>query len=281
VANTPFQALCWTAGKMISFIFLLILSFISSISSLGYIEPVDCDEKMTIDHALIQYQHSSNPPPGFIYSLYATNSICYKCSRTLVANDNQQCALLFTPHPYRLYILLENETTSTVLTTRDYTFGEHGSYVVSYDNQEIIIDEEKEPIDSLRPLVDLLSVILVFTFLVFLPSLGNSLPPPSLSHLHSLLIFPFDLMSPLAVVMCSLRLCKEQFHEFKQGTIVEPDSFSAFFMDTFINPGFLNDVRPHVPFSLRQLTPLSLTHRTTHHNNKKNHFLKTHNLLNV
>jgi hypothetical protein len=42
--------------------------------------------------------------------------------------------------------------------------------------------------------------------------------------------------------MCSLRLCKEQFHEFKQGTIVEPESVSAFLVETFINPGFLNDV---------------------------------------
>jgi hypothetical protein len=157
------------------FLFIFVFSFcISRISSLGYIEQVDCDEKMTIDHALIFYDGDS----AGAYSFYATNSICYKCSRTLVADEDQQCALLFTPHPYRLYITSKNDS-ETILTQRDYTFGEHGVYTVSYDsdNKKIIIIENKEPIDSLKPLMNLLTVIFVFTFLVFLPSLGNLSSP--------------------------------------------------------------------------------------------------------
>jgi hypothetical protein len=40
--------------------------------------------------------------------------------------------------------------------------------------------------------------------------------------------------------VCSLRLCRDQFDEWKQGTIVNEDSTSAFLLKTFINPGFLD-----------------------------------------
>jgi hypothetical protein len=166
-------------------LFLLFLSSLSSVLSIGYIEQVDCDEKMSVNQALIKYRYENpNSENGIIpssslslssstpFSLYGTNHICYKCSKTLIANEQNQCGLLFSPHPFRLYIL-ENET-QHVMTKRDYTFGEHGIYTITYNSgtNKITIDEEKEPVDSLRPLMDLLSVIFVFTFFLFLPSLG-------------------------------------------------------------------------------------------------------------
>lgn len=186
------------------FLFFLLLSLLPSFLSVGYIEHVDCDEKISIDQALIKYRYDTsslsthsmttstildtsthdsvisthgtgineNSMINSSFSLYGTNHICYKCSKTLIANEQNQCALLFSPHPYRLYIL-DNET-QQVMTKRDYTFGEHGIYTITYNpnTNKMTIDEDKEPVDSLRPLMDLLTVIIVFTFFLFLPTLG-------------------------------------------------------------------------------------------------------------
>lgn len=44
------------------------------------------------------------------------------------------------------------------------------------------------------------------------------------------------------VVACSLRFCKEQFHEFRQSAIVDQDSTGAFVLKNFINPAYLEEV---------------------------------------
>lgn len=151
-------------------ILLLILNFVlyfQSILCRGYIEQADCNSKLSIDEALIKYQTNNNQN-----ILYATNKECYKCSRTFVSS-NEECALLFTPHQFRLYIV--NNNTEKVISKRDYTFGEHGIYLIKYDDitNKINIEEEKEPINSLKPLEDLLIVIFLIVFFVFLPSIGK------------------------------------------------------------------------------------------------------------
>lgn len=179
------------------------------IYSIGYIQSdISCNTKMSIDQSLLKFHTDNN-----LYSLYGVNHICYKCSKILIANENNQCAMVFTPHSYRLYILYNM---TDIITKRDYLFGEHGVYIITFNHnsQEITIDEEKSPIDSMKPLIDLFIVIIIFTFFIFLPTL---------------------------IVICSLRCCKEQFNEFKQITIVDQDSISAFMLKTFINEGFLDD----------------------------------------
>lgn len=173
-------------------ILLFILSFLlnfQDILSTGFIEESDCDSKMSIDQALIQFQTNKD------VSLFATSHICYKCSRTYVA-ENNQCALLFTPHPFRLYIV-ESNTTSVVISKRDYTFGEHGIYTISYgiDNEnpnKIIIKEEKQPVDTYKPLISLLIVIFTLTFFVFLPTMSKFI---IVIIIHQLLLLLFVIMN--------------------------------------------------------------------------------------
>lgn len=151
----------------ISLFFFFTQDLLLTVQGIGYIESdVSCDEKMGIDQALIKFRTTNS-----LYSLYGTNHICYKCSKTLIAATNNDCALIFTPHPFRLYIL-ENNT--NVMVKKDYEFGEHGEYIITYNENtnKITIDEEKPPIDSLKPLTTLLTVIIIMTFFVFLPTLG-------------------------------------------------------------------------------------------------------------
>ena len=153
--------------------FLVIIQF-SGVLSKGYIEECDCSSKMSIDQALIKYSTLQNDT-----SLYIKNSRCYKCSKVYVG-DNNQCALFFTPHSFRLYIV-NTQNNSIIYTKRDYKFGEHGIYTVSYNSNTIEIFEEKEPIDTYKPLQSLVIVIIVITFFVFLPSIRKIFPSCSCS----------------------------------------------------------------------------------------------------
>jgi hypothetical protein len=149
------------------FAFVLGLQLLNRALGVGYVDMADCSEELGMDQALIRFEN----PQASAVSLYAKNSLCYRCSRTLVANENDQCALLFTPHLWRIYIVDNNS--SSVISKRDYTFGEHGKYTIALSAEgQVTISEDKQPIDSMKPLNTLLIVLFVVTFIAFLPSIG-------------------------------------------------------------------------------------------------------------
>jgi heparan-alpha-glucosaminide N-acetyltransferase len=98
-------------------------------------------------------------------NLFAVNSQCYRCSKTLVSNGTiNNCASLFTPHYWRLYIESKDGIN---LASTDYTFGEWGEYSVKSVGSSISVIETKQPINSLEPLwilVGVLIAIIAFSF---------------------------------------------------------------------------------------------------------------------
>lgn len=156
---------------MRTLLFLVFCCVLGAVASESAIEPVDCTAKMLIDQALITYEIDD----GSTLQLFATNSQCYKCVKSIVATSNGQCALLFTPHEWSLYIV--DSTTNHVVAQRDYTFGEHGKYTISLSSSnKIRISEDKEPTDSMAPLNTLIIIICVIVFLAYVPSIGNYSP---------------------------------------------------------------------------------------------------------
>lgn len=105
----------------------------------------ECNVRLSIDRALIQFDTAA---VGM--ELFATNSYCYKCSKSLIASESGSCAILFTPHEWSIYAV--NNETKQVFATKEYTFGEHGEYIVSYSQGQLSVNEVKSPIDTYTPL---------------------------------------------------------------------------------------------------------------------------------
>jgi heparan-alpha-glucosaminide N-acetyltransferase len=120
----------------------------------------ECEVRLSIDRALIQFEVAE-----FGVELFATNSYCYKCSKSLIASGNGECAVLFSPHEWSLYAI--SNQTQEVLASKDYTFGEHGEYVVSYTEGSLYVSEEKSPIDSYTPLYIVSGLIVALILVTF------------------------------------------------------------------------------------------------------------------
>lgn len=120
----------------------------------------ECEVRLSMDRSLIQFEAMD-----FGVQLFATNSYCYKCSKSLIASENGNCAILFTPHEWSLYAI--SNQTQEILASKEYTFGEHGEYIVSYDGGSISISEEKSPIDSYTPLYIVTGLIIALIIVTF------------------------------------------------------------------------------------------------------------------
>lgn len=115
-------------------------------------------------------------------SLYATNSDCFKCSKTLMANgslavgdDMYQCASVYTPFAWKLFAVAND---GTVLARAKYTFGERGHYGISTVENEVSaaaggagislhIEQTEKPVDSLEALYILGSILIVIVVVAF------------------------------------------------------------------------------------------------------------------
>lgn len=78
------------------------------------------------------------------------------------------------PHEWHLQVV--DTTDGSVKATRDYTFGEHGEYNITYMTSDngMSIDELKGGIESLKPLNTFIGVLCAFVFLCFfLPYMNN------------------------------------------------------------------------------------------------------------
>ncbi len=74
--------------------------------------------------------------------------------------------MLFTPHEWQLRIL---NAAGAEAASDSFTFGEHGSYLVNYNDATgaMSIIETDAPIDSLKPLVTFIGVLFAFIVLSF------------------------------------------------------------------------------------------------------------------
>lgn len=139
-------------------ILVLLFGVVSLVKATNYIDPMtSCDEEINeVDRAKVFYSN------GYGFDLYATNSLCYRCSRTLAASSlpggNNSCVSMFTPHLWKLYIVATADP-DTVLAKTTYTFGDEGEYHITYENNEIVIEETNSPTDGMFPLYVLFGVI--------------------------------------------------------------------------------------------------------------------------
>ena len=139
-------------------------------------------------------------------SLYAINSRCYQCSKTLVAkglsSGVSSCATMYTPHMWHLFLVdssssskeimihlnnIYSHTTTTssdtgfnkndryravsesnIISVASYTFGDHGEYDI-YPNADLSIKivETKRPRDVMLPLYVLFGVICAIAIVSF------------------------------------------------------------------------------------------------------------------
>jgi hypothetical protein len=131
------------------------------VQSTNYVDPMGaCDDSIDeVDRAKIFYSNSQG------FDLYATNSLCHKCSRTFAAkgltNGDYSCVSMFTPHMWKLYIVDPNDP-NTVLAKTTYTFGDEGEYHITTDpsnNFAITVTETNSPTDVMLPLYVLFGVL--------------------------------------------------------------------------------------------------------------------------
>lgn len=160
---------------------LLLVGFLSALClqklsyAANYVDPLSsCDEEIDeVDRAKVFYAGV----PG--YNLYATNSLCYRCSKTLVAKASTDgsfsCAAMFTPHLWKLYIVNDaadsTYTDNAAISHTTYTFGDAGEYQVNIDaNNNFAIDvvETESPTNAMLPLYVLLAIL----FTIVLGSFG-------------------------------------------------------------------------------------------------------------
>lgn len=140
---------------------------------------VDCGSKLYIDEALVRFSSDE----ADVYVLQGRNTNCHKCSWSDVATANtcrsvrcqasllllliSACSTLFTPHEWHLRVL--DITNGGVVASRDYLFGEHGEYELIFASTGggLQIVETKGGINSLKPLVTFIGVLIAFIFLCF------------------------------------------------------------------------------------------------------------------
>ena len=143
------------------FTVLLIALWACVVMSTNYVDPMDaCDDSIDeVDRAKIFYSSVEG------YDLYATNSLCHKCSRSFAAKglgvDNFSCVSLFTPHMWKIYIV-DSSDPGTVLSKTTYTFGDEGEYHITVDPNNdfaITVTETNSPTDTMMPLYILLGVL--------------------------------------------------------------------------------------------------------------------------
>ena len=77
--------------KVILF-FLLCLGAINAEGEPSIEADTECDVRLSIDRALIEFQCDETG-----VELFATNSFCYKCAKSIIASSSGSCAILFTP----------------------------------------------------------------------------------------------------------------------------------------------------------------------------------------
>ena len=127
--------------------------------------PVSCNAEMDVDNAEIFFEAPET------YELYAVNSECYTCSNTLLSlggynfegNYTSSCSQVFTPHEWKLKLM----NNSIEVSSKSYTFGEHGKYIITTSSSnDIIITEYKSPDNSNLPLYILIASVVVFCILV-------------------------------------------------------------------------------------------------------------------
>jgi hypothetical protein len=126
-----------------------------------------CNQRLSVDRALIKF--ATSPAEGEVnggVQLEATNSYCYRCAKTVIASGDGSCAVLFSPHEWTLYAV--NNVTMEVLAAKDYTFGEHGEYTVTYTQAEgLLVSEDKSPIDSYTPLYVVAGLVVALAVATF------------------------------------------------------------------------------------------------------------------
>lgn len=73
---------------------------------------------------------------------------------------------MFSPHEWHLRVIAAD---GTVVATKDYTFGEHGEYNVTFSSAggALQVHEIKEGIDSMKPLNTFIGLLCAFVFLCF------------------------------------------------------------------------------------------------------------------
>lgn len=144
-----------------AFVAVILASFPSWVCGQAIMEGVNCEETLAINDALVSFT-TDNPDD---YVLQGRNSYCYKCAWSRVAASGT-CSHLFSPHEWHLRVL--DQSTGSVVAKKDYTFGEHGEYNVTYDfSHGLQVHEVREGIDSMKPLTVLISMLIVFIFLCF------------------------------------------------------------------------------------------------------------------
>lgn len=148
-------------------VFLSTLFIAAPVFATNYIDPLSsCDDSIDeVDRAKIFYSNADG------YDLYATNSLCHRCSMTLVAKATTDgsftCASMFTPHMWKLYIVNSQDPSASTadpvsVSKTTYTFGDEGEYHISTnpnDNFAITVTETNSPMDAMFPLYVLIGVL--------------------------------------------------------------------------------------------------------------------------
>jgi hypothetical protein len=141
------------------FVLLCVALCVTLSVATNYIVPLDScsDEIDEVDRAKIFYKNVEGK------DLYATNSLCYRCSMTFVASGSNSgefsCANMFVPHLWKLYIV-DSSNIDVALSKTTYTFGDNGEYEIIGDkNNFMTITETSAPRDAMYPLYVLYGVI--------------------------------------------------------------------------------------------------------------------------
>lgn len=144
--------------KLAMKLFVFVVALVGLVRATNYVDVMTaCDEEINeVDRAKVIYSNANG------FDLYATNSLCYRCSRTLAATSlpggNNSCVSMFTPHLWKLYVVASSNP-DVVLAKTTYTFGDEGEYHISYENNAITITETNSPTNAMMPFYVLLGVI--------------------------------------------------------------------------------------------------------------------------
>ena len=141
---------------------LSILYVLYCVSGNAIVTNVDCTSEISMDYALISSNNLLNN------QLFGVNSQCYKCSRSIILNEVNECSTVWTPHSWTLYLVSADGST---LASKAFVFGEQGKYEINAveENGVVSIDiiETRSPVDSLAPLWVMLGIFAFIGILAF------------------------------------------------------------------------------------------------------------------
>lgn len=125
------------------------------------------DDINEVDKAKLFFYQSNL---DIVYSVYAVNSQCYKCSKTLVAsfsNSTDICVSIWTPFEWKLYLYSSTDPLDIPIDEISKTFGDQAEYRISVENNQLNITETKSPYQTYQPLIIFIALLVFIAVVSF------------------------------------------------------------------------------------------------------------------